>query len=521
MDDLLRISRPFPVLSRFTYVNSPLPKISFCMTFSSMAIQNAILLLLLLSRPVFGSFISINKRRDVFSLSESDRSTLSKSRRGDAWLERSHFGVTSKTRSKPNSVSDDSDTQESQSRAPKAWTIPQGTRFGRLDSLELLDFSFQNHNDSAASAVKIATEAVGLNFADIFTVLGLYSAANLVRGESLSSFVPGLEFSGRILEDPSGTFQNGDRVLGFTRFGSYSEIVEVPPEFLVPLPDSWNYSQGAAFLVQALTAWHGLVEIGRMPVLTTKTNHKPFVVIVHSASGGVGLWASELAARRGGIVLGIVGDESKAKVFEDRIVSKLSQDSRVMIRGKEKYFSERMAKELAILTGDGEASSLSELAKCGHGADLVMESLGGDYFRASFDALNDGGALVTFGSTTYSSPGRGGINLLRLIWRYLRRPMIDPGDLTARNLRLSGFNLIFLTEQKEQLRQELSDCIACLSDKTDASSERPLCLDLVTPPVIGDTFDFQTQAVDAMEALKSGKTVGKVVLVNENPLKGQ
>lgn len=152
---------------------------------------------------------------------------------------------------------------------------------------------------------------------------------------------------------------------------------------------------------------------------------------------------------------------------------------------------------------------------------MVMESLGGKYFSASFDCLNDGGALVTFGSTIYSSPGRGGINLFRLIYRYLTRPRIDPGDLTTRNFRMCGFNLIFLTERTQQLRKELRECIACLSDKnvawsdTSESNTGLSLLDLVTPPVIGECFDFHTQCVDAMEKLKSGKTVGKVVLVND------
>jgi len=214
-------------------------------------------------------------------------------------------------------------------------------------------------------------------------------------------------------------------VLGFTRFGAYAEVVSVLPVFLIPLPDSWTFAQGAGFLVQALTAWHGLVEIGRMPNLTEESSNKrnttqPYVVIVHSASGGVGLWASELVARRGGIVLGTVGNESKRKVFDDRIISKISPKSRVMIHGNEKDFSERLAKELCTLhNNDNKDSqeevspSLSKLTTMDFGADMVMVSLGGKYFRASFDALNDGGALVTFGSTTYSSPGRGGINLPR------------------------------------------------------------------------------------------------------------
>eukprot|EP00536_Pseudo-nitzschia_multiseries_P012641 jgi/Psemu1/326913/estExt_fgenesh1_pg.C_4940009 len=433
---------------------------------------------------------------------------------------------------------------------PKAWMIPKGIKFGRLDRLQFLEQSeevddepsssatFDHGSTSTSTVVTISTRAIGLNFADIFTVLGLYSAANLVRQPksnkdgSLSAFVPGLEFAGTVVADPSGTFQKDERVLGFTRFGAYAERVSVPPAFLVPLPNDWTFAEGASFLVQALTAWHGLVEIGRMPnLLGIARRPHPFVVIVHSASGGVGLWASEIAARRGGTVLGIVGDESKKDAFLDRIVRELSPESRVMIRGEERDFASRLAQELDSIHGNGNESlerpSLIELAKGGYGADMVMESLGGKYLSASFDALNDGGALVTYGSTTYSTPGRGGINPFRLVYRYLTRPKIDPGDLTARNLRLCGFNLIFLTEQTEQLRRELGECIACLSGNCDGASvvscdarevttRLRLSLDSVTPPVIGEEFDFRTQAIDAMEKLKGGKTVGKVVLINDD-----
>ena len=490
-------------------------------------------------------------------------------------LESKHTGATRQGHEK--------ETLKDESKpVPSSWTIPKGVRFGRLDRLSFLPMEEEKalfsspaptnqQGNGSTGRIRLATKAIGLNFADIFTVLGLYSAANEERGSGLSAFVPGLEFAGTVLEDhPSGTYQKGDRVLGFTRFGAYSEVVAVPPEFLLPLPDAWTYAQGAGFLVQALTAWHGLVEIGRMPLVTTTTNStttsaatppgngeattttsssssKPFVVIVHSASGGVGLWASEIAARRGGTVLGIVGDASKVGVFEDRIVaSGISPTSRAMIRGREGDFPERLARELQTIHGGGGGGnnnstddaaaavvpSLSALARVGSGADMVMESLGGNYFRASFGALNDGGALVTFGSTTYSSPGRGGINLPRLVWRYWNRPRIDPGDLTARNLRICGFNLIFLTEQTTRLRRELSECVACLGgnnnntptvvdaggneDATTNGVPPPLLsLDGVTPPLIGETFDFRTEAVDALEKLKSGTTVGKVVLVND------
>jgi hypothetical protein len=70
------------------------------------------------------------------------------------------------------------------------------------------------------------------------------------------------------------------------------------------------------------------------------------------------------------------------------------------------------------------------------------------------------------------------------------------------------FNLIYLTDQPDELRRQLRDCILCLSglDSSPATSEG-VPLDAVTPPVIGEMFDFRTQTVEALERLKSGGTV--------------
>lgn len=393
---------------------------------------------------------------------------------------------------------------------PMSWMVPKGVKFGRLDRLQILpeDMSVDDDGDDDQKVI-VATKAIGLNFADIFTVLGLYSAANKIRNGK--NFVPGLEFSGIVKnENDLHPFVKNDRVLGFTRFGAYSDYVKVPPIFLKKLPASWSFEQGASFIVQALTAWHGLVEIGGMPLVHKDEDRtKPYVVVVHSASGGVGLWASEIAARRGATVLGIVGSEGKIKVFNERILD-LSPSSRVMLRGNEKDFAKRLASELKNIHSLGKEhkdTDLSYLAETQRGADIVMESLGGKYFKASYESLNSNGALVTFGSTSYVSPGLG-LDFIRLIYRYITRPRIDPGELTSRNLRICGFNLIYLTENTNELERELNECIKCLGNSDYPDLEK------VTPPVIGEVFDFKTQAVTAMEKLKSGKTVGKIVLSN-------
>jgi NADPH:quinone reductase-like Zn-dependent oxidoreductase len=399
---------------------------------------------------------------------------------------------------------------------PHGWVVPEGVSFGSLAKLQFQELP-SKENKNGELVVQVATRAIGLNFADIFCVLGLYAAANKIRNNA--AFVPGLEYAGVVVDDPTGTYEQGQRVLGFTRFGAYADMVEVPPEFLYPLPSNWTFQQGAGFLVQALTAWHGLVEVGRMPIMRDGID---YVVMVHSAAGGVGLWASEMAARRGATVIGVVGSSDKEQVFKDRILT-LSPRSRTLIRGEERTFGKRLVQLLGeIYNTNVDDHGLTTLRECGKGVDIVMESLGGRYFADSFESLNSGGALVTFGSTSYVSPGLGK-DMLRLIWRYLNRPKIDPGTLTARNIQLAGFNLIYLTEQKEELRRELNECIICLSGREAGSQEKSqgelASLDSVTAPLIGNVFDFRTQAISAMEMLKGGTTVGKVVLDNsKNPI---
>lgn len=397
---------------------------------------------------------------------------------------------------------------------PHSWIVPKGVAFGSIDKLKFQPVSTNTKNETPSDPLcKISTRAIGLNFADIFCILGFYSAANEIRGDA--AFCPGLEYAGVVVEDPTNTFIVGQRVLGFSRFGAYSDLVEVPPQFLYPLPDNWTFTQGAAFLVQALTAWHGLVEVGGMEITDPAENVD--VVLVHSAAGGVGLWASEIAARRGATVVGVIGSPEKASTFNERILS-LSPKSRTLIRGDETTFGRRLAELLCEVHETTKTSDLKILRKDGNGVDIVMESLGGQYFRHSFEALNQGGSLVTFGSTSYVNPGLN-INKLRLIWRYLNRFQVDPGTLTSRNIRLAGFNLIYLTDMPTELRRQLKECIVCLSGltaKTGRDNNLLPSLDNVVPPVIGGTFNFRSECIKALEHFKSGKTVGKIVLVNED-----
>ena len=374
--------------------------------------------------------------------------------------------------------------------------------------------------------VRLATSAVGLNFADVFTVLGYYKAANLVRGSNLDAFVPGIEFAGTLLEDVernaeqgiAAAIKKGESCFGFVRFGSYADIVHARPEHIRRLPPTWSPGQGAAFLVNALTAWHGLVNVGGMPSLEAISKRRtPYVVLVHSASGGVGLWASEIAARRGARVVGVVGSEDKIETFYSRIkpICPLAQCI-VRANGAPTFEADLIDACKKARDIDNTHSTCLEAAENGHGADLVMECYGGKYFRPSLDIINSGGSLSTYGSTTYNGDGGERMPLYSLIWKYLTRPRVDPGELTIRNVLVGGFNLIFLTEETDLLVQSLEACVECLGGKDDEKESFDDMMARVTPPLIGSTFSFDGGAVNALTALRSGKTVGKVVLTNEN-----
>lgn len=103
--------------------------------------------------------------------------------------------------------------------------------------------------------VRVEVKCIGLNFADVFTVLGLYGAT-----PKNETFIPGLEFSGVCVEEGKGGKEGesliGKRVMGVTRFGAFATVVDVPRHQVRVILDAWSFSEGAAFIVQSLTLYY-------------------------------------------------------------------------------------------------------------------------------------------------------------------------------------------------------------------------------------------------------------------------
>lgn len=126
-------------------------------------------------------------------------------------------------------------------------------------------------------------------------MLGLYSAANERLEADGGAFVPGLEFAGTVERVGEGCdFAPGDRVFGFTRFGAYADRVTTRSTLLRRCPDGWSIEEAASVLVQGLTAYYGLCELGDA---SQGSN-----VLVSSAAGEARVREGKKAGRGGAAV---------------------------------------------------------------------------------------------------------------------------------------------------------------------------------------------------------------------------
>jgi alcohol dehydrogenase len=303
--------------------------------------------------------------------------------------------------------------------------------------------------------VSINVKAIGLNFADIFAVKGLYSAT------PDGPFIPGLEFAGDVIDPGSSELRKGDRVMGVTRFGAYTDHLNIDHRYVAHLPADWSYSDGAALQVQAFTAYYALVPLGNI-----REGDK---VLIHSAAGGVGLWANRIVKKKGGYSIGTVGSDSKFGLLENEGYDKY------LVRGKD--FRENYLKQV----GDVKPN-------------IVLESIGGKVLMDSYKQMDRMGRLITYGSAHFATDTKG-VNYIPILWKYFRRPKFDPLKMVTSNKSVMGFNLIWLFDKAHLYSEYLNEILEMDLGK----------------PIIGHTYSFE-QAREALVHLQTGKTTGKVVL---------
>jgi NADPH2:quinone reductase len=215
----------------------------------------------------------------------------------------------------------------------------------------------------APGEVLVRVRAASLNFPDLLMTRGEYQFKPAVP------FTSGLEFAGEVLEaDLGGGFALGDRVMGGNKTGAFAELASVPADKLSPMPRGMDFPAAAAMGAAYSTAFTGLVELAGL--------QEGQWVLVHGASGGVGLAACDLARALGAKVIATTGSPAKAEA----IAALVRPHAVIVAEG-------RFRDEVARLTG-------------GALADIVFDPVGGDVFDESTRCVAFGGKLMVVGFTS-------------------------------------------------------------------------------------------------------------------------
>ena len=211
-----------------------------------------------------------------------------------------------------------------------------------------------------AGEVRIRIRATSLNYPDILICQGKYQL------KLVPPFTPGMDMAGEIDAVGEGVecFVVGDAVVGGLRFGGFAEYAVVSTEGLQKKPGHLSFAEAAAYQVAYLTAYVALVRRGNLQAGET--------LLVHGASGGVGMAAVDIGKLLGATVIATGGSDAKLE--------------RVL----------RYGADHVINTKHGFREQVKALTD-GRGADVVYDPVGGDIFDESTRCINFDGRLLIIG----------------------------------------------------------------------------------------------------------------------------
>ncbi len=197
----------------------------------------------------------------------------------------------------------------------------------------------------------------------------------------------------------------GDRVIAIPSSGGYAERCIAPARLVSRLPDAVALDVGAAFQVQALTAFHMLH--------TVRTTAPGETVLVHAAAGGVGLFVIQLAVRAGAAVIGTVGTA-----------------------GKEAKALDYGAARVVNLNEEDFVAAARDMTD-GQGVDLALDSLGAATLDRTFDAVRVLGHIINIGEaegTPYSNIRERLLPRSQTFTRFSLGTVMDRPDLWRRGM---------------------------------------------------------------------------------------
>ena len=293
--------------------------------------------------------------------------------------------------------------------------------------------------------VLIEVVAAGLNRADVQQRKGLYPPP---EG---ASPLPGLEVSGRVLDAGGSAFAPGDAVVALLAGGGYAEQVTVPAGQVLAAPDGVSLVEAAALPETAATVWSNLV----LQAGVTRGDD----VLIHGASGGIGVMAVQIALALGAVPHVTAGSAEKLGIAR-------SLGVKTLIDYRQQDFVEEIHR-----------------ATDGRGVDVILDVVGAAYLARNVEALATGGRLVVIGL-------QGGA-----------RAELDLGALMTKRASVAGTTLRSRpAAEKERIMRAVGDHVW------------PLVATGAVEPYVDRTFPLDA-AADAHSYFDSGSHSGKVLLI--------
>lgn len=302
----------------------------------------------------------------------------------------------------------------------------------------------------AEDEVQIAIRACAVNFPDLLMIQGKY------QFKPPLPFAPGGEYAGDIVQvgDKVTGYKPGDRVMGGNRYGGYAEGINALVETIRPMPGDLPYEKAAAYSTAYQTAWVALTIRGNLQSGET--------LLVHGATGGVGLAAVDVGKHLGARVIATGGTDEKLAVVKSRGADHV----------------------VNYTQPDGTLGGFREQVKTltdGKGADVIYDPVGGSVFDESMRCINWNGRILTIGFTSGVWP-QAPVN--HILIKQISVIGVRAGEVGRRDPELG-----------DRIKRELYDMLAAG----------------VIDPYVCQTFKLN-EAIDAMRMLEQRRVVGKVVI---------
>jgi len=309
-----------------------------------------------------------------------------------------------------------------------------------------------------AGEVRVKVRRIGINYAEILSRRGQY------RWAPKLPYVLGMEAYGEIDAVGEGVNrQVGNKVIAGGQYGSYAEKMILKDYMALPALEQFSPEENAAFIVNYMTAWVGLMKLARLQSSDS--------VLVNAAAGGVGTAAVQLAKAMGCKVFGTASKPDKLELLRELRV------------------------DYPINYQELDFASVVREAQSGGGVDVVLELVGGETFRKSRDLLNPFGKLVIAGMAGLKWNKRN-----PLTWPTLLKniPQAKILQMAQRSTGLLATHIGYLIEHQEVVQQEWQTLTEYVKKHN-------------IKPVVSQVFPF-AEMTRAHEYIESRKSYGKVVV---------